>query len=155
MYTKETLTAINQSYDHIQDKDVMMANAYQSLIGASRSDFTPQAGDILEDMDGKYHHIDKVENEYMKRGNISLCESAMTSFISASTNDSRVKINLSTSGGPWSSLKIEGHNFTRIAKNTKTFKFFGIAGSRAGGAVRLQAEVNVWKLSEKPSELKS
>ena len=155
MYTKESLTKINQSYDHIQNKDIDMANAYKALISASRSNWTPQAGDVAIDTKGKYHHIDKVENEYMKRGTLSLCESAMTSFISATCNDARVKINLSTSGGPWSSIKIEKYTFKKVETREKSFKFFGIAGSRAGGAVFLQATVNVWQLSEKPSTLKS
>ena len=149
MYTKESLTKINQSYDYIQDKDVDMANAYQALISASRSDFTPQAGDVAIDIKGKYHHIDKVENEYMKRGTVSLCESAMIPFISATTNDARVKIRLSTSGGPWSSVKIEDYTFKKVDTREKAFKFFGIAGSRANGAVMLQSVVNVWQLSEK------
>ena len=149
MYTKESLTKINQSYDLIQDKDVDMANAYRALISVSRSNYTPQAGDVLIDTKGKYHHIDKVENEHMKCGTVSLCESAMTPFVSATTNDARVKIRLSTSGGPWSSIKIEEYNFKKVDTREKTFKFFGIAGTRASGTVLLQSIVNVWQASLK------
>lgn len=145
LYTLETLKAINQSYDHehyINDSDVSFANAYKLLIEVSRSKFAPKAGDILL-VNGKYQHIDATENDYLKTGKLTICESAMVPFLRVKANDSKATFSLSTSGGAWYGLDAEQIEFSGEQKY-KTFCFFGHGGARANGAVELRAKVNVW-----------
>lgn len=144
LYTTATLKAINQSYDHehqLNESDVTYANVYKMLIEVSRSNHAPKPGDVLE-MGGKLYHIDAVENEYLAKGKLTLCENAYVPFLRAKVGDSRTTFSLSTSGGPWSSTEAEGVKL--VGKKYKTFCFFGHSGACGNGAVDLRAQVNVW-----------
>jgi len=145
-YTLDTLKRINESYHaehYINDSDVTYANVYKSLVEISRSNHAPKAGDILM-VNGKRQHIDAVENEYLKQGKITVCESAYVPFIRAKVSDSRTTISLCTSGGAWYTTDATLLEKTGEAK--KTFCFFGHGGARGNGAVDFSAKVNVWEI---------
>lgn len=145
-YTLETLKRINESYHaehYINDSDVTYANVYKMLVEVSRSNHAPKPGDILM-VDGKRQHIDAVENEYLKQGTITVCESAYTPFIRAKLGDSRTTISLTTSGGAW--YKTDATLLQKTGEAKKTFCFFGHGGARGNGAVDLSAIVNVWEI---------
>ncbi len=143
MYTKETLLLENESYNHqhgLSDSDVTMANIYSVAIEKSRSRLhKPKAGDIVM-VNGKIAHIESVDND-----DVSVCEFAMTPFITCKFNDSNAHISCNTSGGPWRGVKIENLEDTGEQKE-KSFCFFGSCGMCANGAVHITALVNVFNL---------
>lgn len=145
-YTIETLKRINESYHaehYINDSDVIYANIYKMLVQVSRSNHAPKAGDILI-VNGKRQHIDAVENEYLKQGKITVCESAYTPFIRAKVSDSRTIISLTTSGGAW--YTTDATLLEKTGEANKYFCFFGHGGARGNGAVDFSAKVNVWEI---------
>lgn len=145
-YTLETLKRINESYHaehYINESDVIYANVYKMLIEVSRSNHAPKAGDVLM-VNGKSQHIDEVENEYLKKGTITVCESAYTPFIRAKVGDSRTTLSLSTSGGAW--YKTDATLLEKVGEKRKAFCFFGHGGARGNGAIDLYATVNVWEI---------
>lgn len=141
-YTKETLILENESYNHqhgVTDSDVTMANIYITAIEKSRSRLNrPVAGDIVM-IKGKIAHIESVDNNA-----VSVCEFAMTPFISCKFNDSTARISTNTSGGPWKGIDI-GDFLPTDDQRLKRFCFFGSCGMIANGAVHFQALVNVFK----------
>lgn len=151
MYTKKTLLQYNGAYNEqhrLTDGDVAIANAYKIMIEESRSNFGPKAGDTLLRLDGKYAHIEEVD-DFAFAGNadhkMSICDNPYTPFVSASIRNSSPRIKCNTSGGPWESLTADKIAKEKHGTRKKTFVFFGHCGMRAGGGVEFRAKVNIWK----------
>lgn len=144
MYTKETLTKINNRYincgNHILiDSDVAKANMYVQVIENTRSKITPKAGDkIIYTTDfGDYYrdaHIERIEN-----GQAYICERPSIPFICKSD----AKIWYSTSGGSWHYIDIE--KLTYVGTEKKTFCAWGSCGACADGAIEFEANVSLWE----------
>jgi hypothetical protein len=148
MYTIEQLKEENGSYNSehgVDNRDVNVTNAYIALVAISRTHFAPKPGDVFYGKDGKRYHIDSTENEYLKKGAVTIVENAYVPFIRGHLSDSRAKIVLSTSGGPWTTVDAEKMEHVDGETEEKKFCFFGHCGFRGNGAVEFKTRVNVWR----------
>lgn len=144
--TKKELLKINVLYDYehgLDDADVEMANKYINYIESTRDKKHPQTGDIIRYTTkyGDFYakaHIDNQNDE----NSFAVCLSPYIPFIS-SINEG---LKLSTSGGPWKSVKTCDLKYIGTAK--KMFCDFGSCGWCANGAVNFEATVNVWEYTE-------
>lgn len=142
-YTHEQLLELNESYhqDHtLTEDDVEMANYLATLVEATRNQYIPICGDIIEytDKHGFYYpngHIAAASSD-----EIYLCEQPYVPFLSE--HPKKFGITTSTSGGAWAHIP---SRVKYLGKRLKEFKQFGHCGGRANGAVTFQAEVNVWE----------
>jgi hypothetical protein len=147
MYTLDRLKNENELSDNchpLTGKDLQLANIYKLAIEASRSSIAPKPGDVLIKKDGKQYHIDEVENEFLKKGKITVVENAYVPFTRLKIADDSIKISLSTSGGPFTGVdrdKIKNTGLQQLA----TFGFFGSCGACANGQRTIKALVNIWE----------
>jgi len=148
MYTLEELIEENGSYHaqhRVSDKDVEVANAYILLVGISRSSVAPKPGDVFYSKEGKRYHIDSADNDFVRDGMVTIVENAYVPFIRAKIGDSRAKITLSTSGGPWTSVEAKTMEHVQGETEEKKFCFFGNVGACGNGAVEFKTRVKVWR----------
>lgn len=154
MYTKETLSAINQRYLHggqhgyrheLNDQDVDKANKIIGIIEQTRSEKSPKPGDIIQYTTdyGKYYpyaHIDAIDNN----GEATIIEQPYTPFVLVKDQDH--DISFSTSGGSFHF--VPSKDLTYVGTDKKLFCCWGWEGPCQDGAIDFTAEVSVWKYEE-------
>ena len=151
-YTIETLLPLNAMYQAthgVSQTDVELANMYKALIESSRTADKVQVGDIVELTTeyGDYHANAHIEKWFTDGNYWSVCKNPHTPFVWPTRTGKNIET--STSGGPWTSVP---DNLRYIGKRKKVFKDWGHAGSCANGAVRFEAEVNVWEYVQEQKE---
>ncbi|MEM4992215.1 DUF4121 family protein [Priestia sp. SB1] len=151
-YTLETLKNFNynSSYDRehrLTVSDLEKANNWVEFIEDTRSDDTPQVGDIVE-FTNKYGdwyedtHIDGIEENELE-----IMERPSVLWVSKSKDGTLCTPGTSGSGSNYipSELKL-------IGKRKKVFKDWGHCGPTGNGAFFFEAVVNVWEYQEKDLE---
>lgn len=144
-YTIESLKEINESYDGyrgVKQSDVDKANKLVEAIENSRSNITPQIGDIVNFTaeNGNYYknaHIQSISEE-----GLYICEIPHTPFVLIGHGNS---ISTSTGGGAWDTIPSD---LKYVGKKEKNFRDFGWYGPSGDGAFDFFAEVNVWEYTE-------
>lgn len=141
-YDINSLVDLNQSYNNkykISQSDVDKANRYIDLIEKTRSENTPQAGDMLIYTDQYGSFFPHAHIEYNCEGICNICERAYIPFV----RHTDMGISCYTSGRAWNDLPAGELKY--IGKKEKTFCDWGHCGNCTNGAIHFNAEVSVWE----------
>lgn len=141
-YDINSLIDLNHDYNNkykVNQSDVDKANRYVDLIEKTRSEVTPQAGDILIYTDKFGSFFPHAHIEYNCEGVCNICERPYIPFV----RPKDIGISCSTSGGAWNDLPAGELKY--IGKKEKTFCDWGHCGVCANGAIHFNVEVSVWE----------
>ncbi len=141
-YDINSLIEQNSSYnmEHtVTQYDVDKANMYVALIESTRSQTTPQAGDILRYTDEHGSYSPHAHIEFNREDICNICERPYIPFIRPNATG----IQCNTSGGAWDNLPTGELKY--IGKEEKVFCDWGHCGACANGSICFTAEVSVWE----------
>lgn len=154
-YTIETLSEINQrfisTHCFLRDSDVEMVNELVTAIENTRTENSPQLGDIVLYTNEYGEYFSNAHIETVNENSVELCERTST-YVSVDNE----KVYCNSSGGTWKHIAIKDLTYTGNQKE-KLFWHFGSRGACADGSVDFYAKVNVWEcnLNKEPFSTKT
>ena len=152
METKESLLAKNKVFDRdhgLRDSDLELCNYLIGVIESTRSDKEPRAGDRIECIGPNAEYLFGHLEQPIKEEYCAICTQPYTSFVGCNSGgEENIFPKFNTSGGYWLSCT-DPKMYEYKGKTKKIFKCWGNAGWTAGGAVKFEAEVSLWRLFKK------